>query len=61
MMIPEGVVEEVRDSQSKGGRKQSVRPDFKLRRMGEAMEKVICGVWFPTATYGASCIDGWVG
>ena len=34
-------------------------PDVKLRRMGEAMEEVICGVWFPTAAFGASWIYGW--
>ena len=28
--------------------------------MGEAMEEVIGGVWFPTAAFGASWIDGWI-
>ena len=36
---------------------QAEVPDVKLRRKGEAMEKMICGVWFPTAAFGASQIE----
>ena len=50
----------------KGGNKSgdSVRsqPEFtdvELRRIGEAME-MVCGVWFPTATFGTGRINGWI-
>ena len=41
-------------------RSQPQVPDAELRGMGEAMKKVISGVWFPTAVFGASWIDGCV-
>ena len=41
-------------------RSQPQVQDVELRRMGEAMEEVIGGVWFPTAAFGASWIYGWV-
>ena len=41
-------------------RSQPQVPDVELRRMGEAMEEMICGVWFPTAAFRASRIDGWI-
>ena len=61
-------MEEMRDSESKGGgnkecdpvRSQTQVPDIELRRMGEAKEKITCCVWYPTATFGVSWIDGWV-
>ena len=39
-------------------RSQPKVPDVKLRRMGEAMEEVIGGVWCPIAAFGASWING---
>ena len=41
-------------------RSQPQFPDVKLRRMGDTMEEMIGGVWFPTAALGASWIDGWI-
>ena len=32
--------------------------DVELNRVGEAMEEMICGVWFPTAAFRASWING---
>ena len=32
----------------------------KLRRIGNATEEMICGVWIPTAAFGASWIYSWV-
>ena len=66
-MVAEGVLEGVGDSESWGGNKacdpvrsQPQVPDVELRRMGEAMEEVIGGVWFPTTAFRASLIDGWI-
>ena len=41
-------------------RSQPQVSDVELRRVGEAMEEVIGGVWFPTGAFGASWIDGWI-
>ena len=35
-------------------------PDVDLRRMGEASENMICGVWFTTTAFRTSWIDRWV-
>ena len=40
-------------------RSQPQVPDVELRKIGEAMEEVISGVWDPTAAIGSSWIDGW--
>ena len=51
----------------KGGNKtcdpvtsQTQVPDVGLRRMREATGEMIGGVWFPTAVFRASWIDGWI-
>jgi len=41
-------------------RSQPQVTEVELRRMGETMENMIGGVWFPTAAFGAIWIDGWV-
>ena len=39
---------------------QPLFPDVELRRIGEAVEKMISCEWFPTAAFGANWIDEWV-